>query len=56
MATKTYYVVSPLQHDGKAFAIGSKITLEETAAKPLLGHTLSTQKPETAPAEEESRG
>jgi len=56
MATKTYYVVSPLQHDGKDFPIGSKITLEETAAKPLLGHTVSTQKPSADAATEENEG
>jgi hypothetical protein len=56
MATKTYYVVSPLQHDGKDYPIGGKITLEEAAAKPLLGHTLSTQKPETAAPTEENEG
>lgn len=35
-----YEVVSPLSHDGVAFAVGEGVELTEAQAAPLLGHTV----------------
>jgi hypothetical protein len=35
-----YNVVSPLEHDGTLYSIGSDVVLTEQQAAPLLGHTV----------------
>ncbi|MGE0671965.1 MAG: hypothetical protein AB7O64_02810 [Methylibium sp.] len=35
-----YTVKSPLDHDGKRYAIGKSVELTEEEAEPLLGHTV----------------
>lgn len=53
MATKTYYVIDPVRHDGKDFAPGEKIDLEPGLADPLLQFgVIASRKPEAEPAEE----
>lgn len=36
MATKTYFVQTPLLHDGKAYEIGDSIKLDVPAGHPLI--------------------
>lgn len=38
--TLSYEVISPLHHDGQAYAIGELVNLTERQAAPLLGHTV----------------
>ena len=53
MATKTYYVVEPVRHDGNDFAPGAKIDLEPEQASPLLkAGVVAGRKPEADTAEE----
>jgi hypothetical protein len=40
MAKKTYEVVSPLDHNGKRYAVGKTVDLEDDEAAPLLVHTV----------------
>lgn len=46
MATKTYYVIEPVRHNGADFAPGTKIDLEPEEAAPLLKvAVVATRKP-----------
>ncbi|MGH7186882.1 MAG: hypothetical protein ACREIB_11480 [Pseudomonadota bacterium] len=36
-----YLVISPLDHDGKRYAIGHSVKLSAEQAEPLLGHTVA---------------
>jgi hypothetical protein len=38
-----YIVISPLEHNLKAFAVGDEIELTEAQAAPLLPHTVKPQ-------------
>lgn len=38
--TKTYKVISALEHDNVAYAVGEPVDMTEEQAKPLLGNTL----------------
>jgi len=59
MATKTYQVESPIRHDGKEYAVGAQIDLDDKDAKDLLtvnaiGAAAADNTP-TAPADEAER-
>jgi hypothetical protein len=50
MARKVYEVISPLRHNGKDYAPGKRVELEDDEAASLVGHTVKA--PEPKPDEE----
>ncbi|MBF0546223.1 MAG: hypothetical protein HQM08_17400 [Candidatus Riflebacteria bacterium] len=46
---KTYKVISPLKHDGKAFKIGSSVEMSEEEAKKLIKIQVLEETPVSSP-------